>query len=96
MLIIIITIITNNYNNHPRTSNEVQISGSMITADGRCTYEIKNQIEIARSTIIKMRDVLISWKLHLEIRTRLVRCYVLSTFLYFSESWTLNKQMEDK
>ena len=35
-------------------------------------------------------------KLHLEIRKCLVRCYALSTFLYASEAWTLNKQMEDK
>ena len=36
------------------------------------------------------------WKLHLEIRKHLVRCNVLSTLLYASESWTLNKQTEDK
>ena len=35
-------------------------------------------------------------KLHLEIRKRLVRCYVLPTFLYTSELCTLDKQMEDK
>ena len=29
------------------------------------------------------------------IRKRLVRCYVLSTFLYASESWTLNTPTED-
>ena len=69
--------------------------GQWITDDGRCECEIKNRIEIARSTFIKMRDVLISRKLHLEIRKRLVMCYVLSTFLHASESWTLNKQMED-
>ena len=67
-----------------------------ITDNGKCKCEIKNGIEIARSTFIKLRDVLTSGKLHLEIRKRLVRCYVLSTFLYASESWTLNKQMEDK
>ena len=44
-----------------------------ITDDGRCECEIKNQIEIVRSTFIKMRDVLTSRKLHLEIRKRLVR-----------------------
>ena len=43
-----------------------------------------------------MRDVLTSQKLHLDIRKRLVRCYVLSTFLYATELWTLNKQIEDK
>ena len=60
--------------------------GQWITDDGKCECEIKNQIEIARSTFIKMRDVLTSRKLHLEIRKRLVTCYVLSTFLYASES----------
>ena len=70
--------------------------GQWITDDGRCECEIKNQIEIAKSTFIKMRDVLTSRKLHLEIRKRLVRCYVLSIFLCASESWTLNKLMEDK
>ena len=40
--------------------------------------------------------MLTSRKLHLEIRKRLVRCYLLSTFLYASESWTLDKQMKDK
>ena len=70
--------------------------GQWIKDDGRCECEIKNQIGIARSTLIKMRYVLTSQKLHLEIRKRLVRCYVLSTFMYASESCTLNKQMEDK
>jgi hypothetical protein len=70
--------------------------GQWITDDGGCECEIKTRIEIAKSTFIKMRDVLTSRKLHLEMRKRLVRCYVLSTFLYASESWTLNKQMEDK
>ena len=35
------------------------------TDHGRCECEIKNRIEIARSTFIKMRDVLTSRKLHL-------------------------------
>ena len=67
-----------------------------IKVEGRCECEIKNQIEIARSTFIKMRDVLTSRKLRLEIRKRLVRCHILFTFLYVSESWILNKQMEYK
>ena len=55
--------------------------GQWITDIGRCECEIKNRIEIARNTFIKMRDMLTSRKLHLEIRKCLVRCYVLSTFL---------------
>ena len=42
--------------------------GPWITDDGTCQCEIKNRIEIARSTFIKMRDELTSRKLYLEIR----------------------------
>ena len=49
-----------------------------ITEIGRC--EIKNWIETAKSTFIKMRDVLTSQKLHLEIRKRLVRCLEFPSF----------------
>ena len=34
----------------------------------------------------------VRWTEHLDIRKRLVRCYVLSTFLYASESWILDRQ----
>ena len=40
--------------------------------------------------------MLTSRKLHLEIRKHVVRYYVLSIFVYASESRTLDKQMEDK
>ena len=70
--------------------------GQWITDNGRCECEIKNQIEIARSTFTKMSDALTSRKLHLEIRKHLVRCCALSTFLHASELWTLDKQLEDK
>ena len=70
--------------------------GQWITDDGRCQCQTKIRLEIGNSTFMKMTDVLTSRKLNLEIRKQLVRCYVLSTLLYASESWTLNKQMENK
>ena len=54
--------------------------GQWIIDGGGCECEIKNRIEIARSTFIKMRDVLTSQKLHLEIRKCLVRCYYFPSF----------------
>ena len=54
--------------------------GQWITEEGRCQCEINKRIEIAKSTFIKTRDMLTSRKLHLEIKKRLVRCYVLSIF----------------
>ena len=54
--------------------------------DGRCDLKVKTIIEIARSAFIKLRDVLTSKRLSLSLRKRLVHCYVLSTFIYASES----------
>ena len=70
--------------------------GQLITDDGRCDQEVKCRIEIARSSFIKMRDVFCSKSIALPLRKRMVRCYVLSTFLYAAESWTLCKELEDR
>ena len=70
--------------------------GQWITEDGRCNLEVKTRIEIARSAFTKLRNILTSKGLSLSLKKRLVHCYVLSTFLYASESWTLNKQIEDR
>ena len=70
--------------------------GQQITEDGRCDSEVKARIAIARSSFIKLKDVLTSKKLKLTTRKRLVRCYILSTLLYASETWTLSKETEDK
>ena len=40
---------------------------------------------------LRYADVLTSKSVSLDTKKRLVRCYILSTFLYTSESWTLNK-----
>ena len=58
--------------------------------------EIKRRIEIARSTFISMKNLLTSRALHLKTRKKLIECYVLSTFLYASEIWTINQIMWDK
>jgi len=39
---------------------------------------------------------LTSRRLNLKLRKRLVQCYVLSTFLYASETWTLSKDLENR
>ena len=70
--------------------------GQRTTEDGRSDTEVKCRIEIARAAFVKMKDVFTSRFLSLGLRKRLVRCYVLSTFLYASESWTLNKDLEDR
>ena len=66
--------------------------GQLITEDGKCEEEIKRRIGMARTNFINMRDVLASRKLTLNTRKRLIRCYILSTFLYASETWSFSKE----
>ena len=68
--------------------------GQIITDDGRCDKEVKRRIAIARSNFINMKDVLATRKLKWDTRMRLVRCYILSTLLYASETWVLNAETE--
>ena len=60
--------------------------GHIITEDGKCEVEIKRRIEIARSNFISMKNLLTSRTLHLNTRKKLIKCYVLSTFMYASET----------
>ena len=70
--------------------------GQIITDDGKCDHEIKRRIAIARSTFINMKDALTTRKLSRTARMRLVRCYVLSTLLYTSETRVINAEGECK
>jgi len=66
--------------------------GQIITDDGNCDREIRKRIEMARKSFINMKDVLCSRRLNLNTRKRLVKCYILSTFLYACETWTFNAE----
>lgn len=61
--------------------------------DDQCTYmtEVRSRIEQSRQAFIKMNKVLCNKNLSLDLRIRLVRCYIFSTLLYGAECWTVNK-----
>ena len=62
--------------------------GSILTNDGRCTCEIKCRIATAKAAFIKKRTHFTS-TFDLEVRKKLVKCYVWSMALYGAETWTL-------
>jgi len=62
--------------------------GSILTYDGRCTCEIKCRIALAKAAFSKKRTLFTS-TLDLELRNKLVKCYVWSIALYGAETWTL-------
>jgi hypothetical protein len=62
--------------------------GSILTNDGRCTCEIKCRIALAKAAFKKKRTLFTS-TLNLELRKKLVKCYVWSIALHGAETWTL-------
>jgi hypothetical protein len=63
---------------------------SMLTNDARCTREIKYRIAMAKAAFNKKKTLFTS-KLHLNLRNKLVKCYLWSIALYGVEKWTLRK-----
>jgi len=64
--------------------------GSVLTNDGRCSFEIKCRIAMAKAAFNKTR-VLFTSTLDLELRKKLVKCYIWNIALYSAETWTLRK-----
>ena len=52
--------------------------GSMVTDDGRRTCEIKSRIAMAKAAFNKKKNLFFTSKLDLNLRKKLVKCYVWS------------------
>jgi hypothetical protein len=61
---------------------------SMLTDDGRCTCEIKSRIAMAKAAFNKKKTLFTS-NLNLNLRKKLVKCYIWSMALYGAETYTL-------
>ena len=70
--------------------------GATLTEDGRSKTEIKIRIAKAKSSFSEMKSLLTSKELTLNLRKRLLNCYIYPIFLYGAETWTLTKAEEDK
>ena len=62
--------------------------GSMLTNDVRCTCEIKCRIAMAKAAFNKKRALFTS-TLDLELKKKLVKCYIWSIAFYGAETWTI-------
>jgi hypothetical protein len=58
---------------------------SIITNEAICTREIKSRIDMAKAVFNKMKALFIR-KLDVNLRKRLIRCYILSIALYGAET----------
>ena len=65
-----------------------QKNRSLLTNDGRCTFEIKSGIAMPKAALNK-KKALFTGTLDLELRKKLVKCYIWSTALYGAETGTV-------
>ena len=70
--------------------------GDLLTVDKRCEKEVKRRIALAKRAFHKMSRVLKSRNINMQTRKRILKCYIWSTLLYGSETWTLTKTMESQ
>lgn len=66
--------------------------GCGLNVDWNIGQEVSSRIERARNAFTKMKQLLTSRQLSLNLRLRLVKCYVFPVLLYGMEGWTLLDQ----
>jgi hypothetical protein len=59
--------------------------GSLLTDDGRCTCETNSRIAMAKAAFNKKKNLFTS-KLDLDLRKKLVKCYIWSMAFYGAET----------
>ena len=66
---------------------EFTFLGSKITADGKCSHEIKRCLLLGRKSMINLK----SRDITLPTKVQIVKAMVFLVFLHRCESWTINK-----
>lgn len=82
--------------NHIERVHKYKYLGTIINDQWDHSQKIKCRIEKSRAVFNGMANVLKSHNLNMDIKLRLLRCYVFSVLYYGVESWTLTGAMEMK
>ena len=65
--------------------------GSIITADGDCSHEIKRHLLLGRKVMTNLDSILESRDIPLPTKTHLVKAMVFPVVIYGYENWTIAK-----
>ena len=67
------------------------LGGSIITADGDCSHEIKRRLLLGRKVMTNLDSKFKSRDITLLTKVRLVKAMVFPVVMYGCESWTVKK-----
>ena len=73
------------------TVRDLTLSGSKITADGNCSYEIEKCLLLGRKAMTNLDSLLKSRDITLPTNVCLVKAMVFPVVMYGCESWTIKK-----
>ena len=65
--------------------------GSMITADGDCSHEIKRHLLLGRKAMTNLNSILKSRDTTLLTKVHIVKAMVFPVVMYGCENWTVKK-----
>ena len=73
------------------TVTDYILGGSIITADGDCSREIKRRLLLGRKAMTNIDSILKSRDITLPTKVHLVKAMVFPVVMYGCESWTIKK-----
>ena len=73
------------------TVSDFIFGGSKITADGKCSHEIKTCLLLGRKVMTNLDSILKSKDITLPKKVHLVKAMVFPMVMYGCESWTVKK-----
>ena len=75
---------------------EFKYLGQTITADAKTETEIRIRTCIAKGRYQELNKILSNKKISQKLKLRLINCFIMSVFTYGCETWTINKDIENK
>ena len=73
------------------TVKNFNFGGSIITAGGNCSHEIKRRLLLGRKVMTNRDSILKSRDITLPTKARLIKAMVFPVVMYGCESWTVKK-----
>ena len=73
------------------TVSDFILGGSIITADGDCSHEIKRRLLLGRKVMTNLDSIFKSRDITLPTKVRLIKAMVFPVVMYGCESWTVKK-----
>ena len=84
----------NIHGNPLKQVNKFKYLGTILTSDGKSQTEVRRRIGQAKTAFLKMKNILTNRSLSMEVRKRVLSCYIEPILLYGCEALTINNTIK--